>query len=395
MPNITDALDRLRDHDPAVGPSSLSTAERDQIRERIVAVSSTEPSAPTLARPARRRRLGTTVRRGRVIAAFAVVLVGGGVATAAILDQGTTTLVARGLSCISGTNNDAKSDAYNVPQNGNSPMGACAPVIGVSASTLIACADSKAGVIVYEADSDPVDQCKSLGLAPLPSDYTAVITQIHALEGALTADYDHADCISPNQLARDANADLQRLGFTGWQAVIDTRSAAGQEYAGPCGEFPATGASISAADAALDATNHTVMIEIGAPRSTLQLAENVSGQALDASGDQCYTLAGAQQLVSDMLDKAAGHTVPVKFAVTQEPAGSNAMGGSGNGATGDGRQTYYNQGCTIVSGFGTASDGQTFLVLLWNSAGAPAGNTNPQGPLGPAASAFQSDLTKG
>jgi hypothetical protein len=333
-----------------------------------------------------------------VIAALAVALVGGGAATAAILDQGTTTLVADGLSCISGTNNDSNG-AYNVAQNGGSPTAACAAVIGRPASALVACVKPIEGVVVFEADSDPGDQCKSLGLAPLPSDYPAAITQIHALEHALTADYNQADCVPPSQLAQDANADLQRLGFIGWHAVIDRSSATGAEFAGPCGEFPATGSSISTADAAFEARNQTVTIEIGAPHSILQLAESTTEPMINASGDQCYTLAGAQQLVRNMLDKAAGHTVPVKFAVTKEPPNTNALGGSGSGATADGRQTYYDRGCTIVASTGTASDGQTFMVLLENNTGAPADNTgtsaDPGSAWGAPASAFQSDLTNG
>ncbi|MGH2865578.1 MAG: hypothetical protein ACRDJX_10080 [Solirubrobacteraceae bacterium] len=319
------------------------------------------------------------------------MLVGGGVATAAILDQGTTTLVAHGLSCISATNSGtATSQTYNVPQNGESPTAACAPVIGVSASTLIACAKPNEGVVVFEANSDPADQCKSLGFAPLPTDYAAAITKIHELQQALTADYDRSDCISPSRLAQDANADLQRLGFSGWKTVTDTVGGAGQQYAGPCGDFPATGASISTADAALNASNHTVMIETGAPRLILQLAESVVEPAIDASGNQCYTLAGAQQLVRDMLDKTAGRTVPVEFAVTKEEPYTTTMGGSGRGPTAHGRQHYYDQGCTIVSSVGTAPDGQTFLVLLQNNAGPLIPNGQP-----PRASAYQSNLTDG
>jgi hypothetical protein len=391
MPNTTDSLDRLRDHDPARTMSALSTNEREAIRDRIVTSPTTAPRARRAARPLR-----TTLRRGRVLIAVGVVLVGGGVATAAILDQGTTTLVAHGLSCMSGTNNDASSGAYNVEQNGDSPTAACAPVIGVAASTLVACAKPQTGVVVYEADSDPAGQCQSLGLTPLPTDYSAAITQIHALQQALTADYDQSDCISPSQLAQDANADLQRLGFTGWHAVIDTTSAAGAEFAGPCGQFPASGSAISTANAALEADNHTVMIEIGAPRSVLQLAESVTMPTIDASGQQCYTLAGAQQLVHDMLDKAAGRTVPVEFAVTKEQTGTTAMDGSGSAAT-DGRQQQYDQGCTIVSGFGAASDGQTFQVMLQNNAGAPFTDGTPSNPSpqGATTSAFQSDLTNG
>ena len=347
--------------------------------------------APKIAPAVRRRRLPRWLSR-RAAVGLGILAVGGGAATAAtVFDQGTTTLVARGLSCISGTNNDAHTDAYNVPQNGDSPTSACAALIGIPAGRLVACADTRAGVIVYESNNDP-NQCQSLGLTPLPADYTTAIGQIHALGQALTADYNKADCIPPRQLAQEADADLQQLGFTGWHAVVDTSSAAGAEYAGPCGEFPATGAYISTATAALDASNHTVTIDIGASRPALELAKRTAGALLTASGQQCYTLTTAQQLVHDTLNTAAGDTVPVKFAVAQEPPGSQ---------TTDSRQHYYDQGCTIVAGFGTASDGQTFLVLLENKTGTPQpaeGSTSqglPPSPEGLPTNDFKPELTNG
>lgn len=346
--------------------------------------------APQITPARRRRRLPHWLSR-RIAVGLSVLVVGGGAATAAtLIDQGTTTLVAHGLSCMSGTNNDVDG-AYNVTQNGASPTDACATLIGVPAARLVACANTKAGVVVYKSDGNP-NQCQSLGLTPLPTDYTAAVGQVHALERALTTDYNKTDCMTPQQLAQDADSDLQRLGFVGWHAVIDTSSAAGAEYAGPCGEFPATGASISTADAALDASNHTVMIEIGATRSVLHLAEHTDGPMLAASGQRCYTLATAQQLVHNTLNAAAGHTIPVKFAVAQEPPNTQTI---------DARQHYYDQGCTIVAGFGTGSDGQTFLVVLENKAGSPqpAEGSSSQGlapePQGIPNSDFQAVLTQG
>jgi len=288
-------------------------------------------------------------------------MVGGGIAGARIIDQSATTLVAHGLSCYSGTGN-AASAAYNVPQNGQSPTAACATEMGVPAAKLVACANPKIGVVVYESSRDP-NQCKSLGLAPLPRNFAAASTQVHALQQALAADYSRADCTPPQQLVQEAQADLQRLGFAGWKAVVGTSTAFNVQYAGPCGDFPGTGSAISNVGSALDATNHTVMILSGAPGSIQRLAQRTFTPAQTATGRRCYTLADAQQLVHHLLDTAAGRTVPVKFALTQEERGAQISDG--------GRQQYYNQGCTIVVDFGTASDGQTFLVLLQNKAGAP------------------------
>lgn len=342
--------------------------------------------------PARTRRRLPRWMSSRMALGLGVLVLGAGAATAAtLIDQGTTTLVAGGLECISGTNNDVGPYFATGLQHGDSPTSACATLLSVPAGRLVACAKSAAGVVVYESSGDP-DQCQSLGLTPLPADYTAAVGQVHALQQALAADYNKADCVPPQQLAQDADSDLQRLGFAGWHAAIDRSSAATDEYGGPCGQFPALGGSISSPVAALEADHRTVMIEIGASASTLQLAERVVTPAVAASGERCYTLATAQQLVHNMLNTAAGHTVPVKFAVAREQSGPQALLG---------RQQYYDQGCTVISGIGTASDGQTFLVVLENKTGPapPIEGSSNQGlalePQGVPNSDFQPVLTQG
>lgn len=344
------------------------------------------------ARRSRQLRLRATFRRARVLVALGVVLAGGGVAAAAILDQGTTTTVAAGLSCFSGTSwNNSTTSASDVPQSGSSATAACAAEMGLPASRLIACARPVEGVVVFEASNDPTDRCKSLGLSPLPTDYSMAVSQIHALQQALIADYDQSDCTPPSQLAQEADADLQRLGFTGWHAVVQTGRAAETDFNGPCGEFTSMGASIPGdGGVGLDASNQTVLIQNGAPRSILHLAQSVSGPTMNATGNQCYSLSGAEQLVRDMLATAAGRTVPVEFAVTKQAPNTTLMGGSGTSATSDGRQTYYDQGCTVVAGVATAADGQTFLVQLENNTGTPSPNYAP-----PAASTYQPNLTSG
>lgn len=312
------------------------------------------------ARVPRRHRRPKWVRP-RVMVGLAVLAVGGGVAGAAIVDQSTTTLVAHGLSCYSGTGNDANA-AYNVPQNGQNPTAVCATLIGEPATRLVACADPKIGAVVYESNGDP-NQCQSLGLALLPANYAAANSQVYALQQALAADYNRADCTAPQQLAQEAQADLQRLGFTGWKAVVGTSTAFNVQYAGPCGDFPGGGSATWNVAAALDATNHTVTILSGAARSIQQAARRTFTQALTATERRCYTLAGAQQLVRHLLDTTAGRTVPTKFAATrQEPGGQFSDGA---------RQRYYDQGCTLFADLSIASDGQTFLALLENNTGAP------------------------
>jgi alpha-D-ribose 1-methylphosphonate 5-triphosphate synthase subunit PhnH len=106
-----------------------------------------------------------------------------------------------------------------------------------------------------------------------------------------------------------------------------------------------------------------VTILSGAPRSIRQLAARTFTALQAATGQRCYTLAAAQQLVHRLLNAAAGRAVPVNFALTQQERGAQF--------TDVERQRYYDQGCTVVVDVSTASDGQTFLVLLQNKAGTP------------------------
>jgi hypothetical protein len=254
---------------------------------------------------------------------------------------------------MSGVNDDADG-AYDVPQNGETPVAACSPVIDVPAAKLVACANQRAGVIVYESDGS-ANQCESLHLSPLPVGYATANARVHALDIALARAYDRHSCTKPPELAREADAALRRLGFTGWRAQIDTRDAARQSFAGPCGEYPSSGNAISDSAAALNAADHTIMIEIGASRAIQQLVDRTQMRTLEASGKRCYTLASIQQMVRSVLDTAAHRLVPVKLASTQERPYTTAMLG---------RQRFYDQGCAIVVGFGTAIDGRTFLVQL-------------------------------
>lgn len=361
MPELFDALDQLREHDPARELAPISALDSEAIRERIVASGSTQPQVP--AKTHRRKGFRNSSRRARIMVALAALLIGGGVATAAIRGQSTKQIVAAGLGCVWNQGSDS---AWDVAQNGDSPTAACAPVTGVPASELVACASERGGgIVVYQKNGDRADQCKSHGLESLPANYHSTIIQVHALEKALTADYNKSDCVAPQQLAKEANGDLARLGFTGWRAVIDWGGAAGMDEMGHCGQFPLSGTSISDAAAAV-ATNGTVRIEIGEPRSILRLQMSTVWPIINGSGDRCYTLAGAQQMVRSVLDKAAGRTVPVKFAVTREQAGAVVADGLGSSRP----QTRYDQGCTIVGGTGTAFD--ALWVQLLNKAGRPS-----------------------
>jgi hypothetical protein len=319
--------------------------------------------ARTTHRAPRRSRIRRPRFDRRLLAVLAVVVVGGGAATAALLQPNpTTTLAAHGLACISGTDNSAPSDAYNVPQHGQSPTVACSPVIGVPASRLIACADPKIGAVVYESNGS-ADQCETLHLRPLPAGYASANANVYALERKLQRAYDAHNCTPPQLLAREANRALASLGFTGWHAVVQTTPPGSGQIAGACGAYPGSGVAISDPASALNADNHTVMIVPGVSRTIDHVLTTVEQPLLRASGRRCYSLRGLEKMIAARLASAGGRGLAVRFAVSQEQRGTQAMFG---------RQHFYDEGCAITTSVGTAVDGRSFVAELQDRHAAPS-----------------------
>jgi len=312
--------------------------------------------------PAPRRRLPG--RRGWLVVALAVLVLGG-IAAAETL-RSSTNLAAGRISCISGTSNaNAKVFSYDIEANGRTPQQACSPVMRRPAGRLVACDSARYGVVVYEASGRP-GQCGRLGIRVLPATYAAADAHVHRLIFALARLYRAQNCIAPATLAREVDATLARLGFPGWRAALQLSPA--RSSTGPCGQFPATGSSASDPAASLDNQHDIVMINNGAARSMDSVTGTVGYRLIVASGRRCYTLASIQRYVRRAL--AAAHS-PIEFASTAEQAGTQAMLG---------RQRYYDEGCAIVVGVGTAADGRTIQVQLQDRSSSPAsasGNVPP------------------
>ena len=113
---------------------------------------------------------------------------------------------------------------------------------------------------------------------------------------------------------RDSQRALDRLGWRGWHAQFH-RQPVGE---GGCGLFEGTGSSFSDPTASLDATHHVVWIVSGPIPALIQLTASQDMKLLRASGDHCYTPAGARALVRDTVASAR---VQVEFALTREPRG--------------------------------------------------------------------------
>lgn len=349
--------------------------------------------------PGRRWRLpgvGVLLGHRRVSVVLVALVIGGGAVAVAETLQNSTALVTGGIVCYAGTGMGASVQMYaNVEANGRSPEAACADVfrtdgpaaLGRPGVNLIACADPHGYVAVFRA-TGVADQCQAEGMSALQArSYTVAQSSVDRLVRALNKIGASRTCMAPRLLAADVQHVLDRLGWSGWRAQLQRQpTGSGSSGASPrsaptalhasssCGLFLGTGSSFSDPTASLDAGHRVVWIAAGPIPSLLALTGPLDRELLQASGQHCYTPAGALSLVRKALASAR---VQVKSALTQEPAG----GGWAYA------QHAYDQGCTIVAAIAPAPYGRTVDAWLNSKSG-------PREPFGggPSPSQFRSSL---
>ena len=211
--------------------------------------------------------------------------------------QHSTRLVAGGIACYAGAGTGASS-YYNVEALGRTPKrpaNRCSgqtgrPSLGQPGVKLVACADPHGYVAVFKA-TGAAAQCGSEGMSPLQgTQYATAQSRVDRLVAALAAVGANQRCIPPSTLVRDSQQALDSLGWRGWHAQFH-----GQPVGeGGCGLFEGTGSSFSDPTASLDATHHVVWIVSGPIPALIQLTASQDMKLLRASGDHCYTPAGAR-----------------------------------------------------------------------------------------------------
>ena len=218
--------------------------------------------------PGRRRWLRLPSGRGRLIVALATLAVAGGALAATL--HSPTRLAAGGVSCSEGTSNTS-AGPEGVPLNGLSPVAACLREYrreGVAAMTrpgvrFIACEQPGFLVHVMVADLRP-NQCKRLGLLPLPAGYAEASSRVALLQRSLDRLQRGRDCIAPGVLVGEVRLLLTRLGFAGWRPDVEPSSPFSST--GPCAQFPGSDTQPSDPYLALDPARQVVMIGMGPPR---------------------------------------------------------------------------------------------------------------------------------
>ena len=316
----------------------------------------------TRTRPAPRRR---SFRAWKLVPVLILVFVTAAVAATVLSQPTPTVLVSDGLECVQGTNNThASTYAGGVEQDGSTPTAACAEVLKLAPSRLVACYNARFGVVVYES-TGAKNQCADVKMRPLPVGYAAATDRVYRLQLALNRLYASQDCISPTKLASESQELLNRSGFVGW--ATELLVAHGQNSTGPCGTFPALGNSQSDATAALNGRRHVVEIYNGPSRSVFRDIE-LTTPLMTETGSKCFTTRALEKQI-EALYKPIG--LPVRFAITQLSRGAEFSGA---------RQTRYAQSCSIFASALTAPDGRTILAWLNNRNAQPLPYPGPGAP---------------
>lgn len=303
----------------------------------------------------RRHTVHRLIRRHPLLAfGLGLVLAGCGATAATLLTNNVTLLAARGLTCASGTSSKAPFEAFIEPAGLRPPTIACASVLHMRASRLIACASAQFGVVVYLRDGH-ADQCAESGMSALPVGYQRASDRLGVLIRDLNRLYATRNCFRPEALVAATQATLNTLGFRGWRAVW-WRAGGTQSY--PCGQFPGSGARWSDAASALTGAPRarTVDVTSGPSRHVhVEMQEINRLDPLAATGSHCYSLTGVESLVRRVVRSVAGPHVELLFAANAEPPNTDM---------GLGRQSRYEAGCATLVAADFAPSG-ALDVLIW------------------------------
>jgi hypothetical protein len=323
-----------------------------------------ERAASASAARAPRRRLGP--RRWRVALVLVALTTGGGATAATLLSSPSpTTLAASSITCYGSTTLGDNMYA-DVEANGRTPVQACRDLfaqdgpaaLGAPGAKLLACVKPDLGVVVLASDGDP-RQCSADGMLPLAgTSYAVAQSSVDALVGGLTALGANRACVPTQSLIAQVDGVLERLGWRGWRAQLQTLG--GQSSSGACGLFLGTGASFSDPTASLDPQRQVVWVTGGPDPTVLALTGPLDTRLMQATGRECYTTASAKTLILGALSYAG---VAVSFDLTQEPTGLQ----SGYA------QSSYDNGCTIVGTLQAAPVGRAIDVVLYAKSGPAAG----------------------
>jgi hypothetical protein len=223
---------------------------------------------------------------------------------------------------------------------------------GKPVARLVACAGpANVAVVPGRAAAD----CTAAGFAGLSAGYARARGRTEQLEHEILRIEASADCIAPAEIARQLQALLDRLGWSGWTTQLHGPADR------PCGTVSSLGGGGQRSfGGSLDAAGRHVLISRTASRRLTDLLFSRSGMMaplFDASGARCFTVEALRAHV-DRVFGAKGVHAALRARSFAFPRGSTL-------SDVDGRMTRYRQGCAIVSDAEPGSDDRSVVIDAW------------------------------
>jgi hypothetical protein len=272
----------------------------------------------------------------RAFAAFcaAALLIGAGIAAAAVVPTSSQTLADGSVSCFftTGSPNSSDTPDYRGAAVGESPYTYCASIDRLNAHTgvparsvrFIGCEAGATSVDVYVADGSP-DQCQRLGERPLPASYPAPVARLRALTLRLDSIQAHRACQSPQRLASGVRSALTQLEFDDWRIVLPPAHPSPKMLNSPAGTGGICGSLISvpAANAPdrevqLLPNSEAVTVTLGPPRAISSFAFRTTERLYQQTYGRCYTALTARALIRRAFAPESFEACFATYSLTKE-----------------------------------------------------------------------------
>jgi hypothetical protein len=186
---------------------------------------------------------------------------------------------------------------------------------------LVACRKNATTIAVLFA-SGRSDQCKHLGLAPLPRSYAAASSTARSLGTALRALYFKRNCWAPRPFAAAVRKLLAEHDLGSWRVFMPAPLHRSQSYNplpgtyAQCSVFIYPNPYLGNPYQSIDGPNRSFTFELGMSHSDYELWNRVLNKLIAQTWRTCYTASAARALV----DRAfAGTGRTVRLAVTRPP----------------------------------------------------------------------------
>jgi len=336
------------------------------IREQGDLLDAAIAQAAARKRPTVLARIRSVIQPHKRIAAVVVALaVAGCAAVAATSLSGSTERLALGrVNCYYGTTMRGhvagqETDALGIGAtlvNGETPQSWCsqefssysphslreAGLTPVHDPRLIACRKDATTIAVLIA-SGKANQCKSVGLAPLPKTTEAAFSSAHALGKALRSLYLSRNCWSAPAFTKAVRTIMVAHGLGTWRIIVPRLKAYADSpppgTGGDCAAFVYPNPYLGNPYQSLDGLNRTFTFEIGMSHSDYERWNRLLDTLTNETWARCYTPAAARRLV-DQTFAGTGLTPRIAITTPIDRGARFVQGPAGPESTGPGSRAF-------------------------------------------------------